>query len=624
MYQVERNKIQLLFNGFSDAVLFESSERIVEFVNESYCSLFKIKFAPDSIIGTNCEDGIIAASFQFKNPSRFIYRIEEIIEEALPIKAEQVFLRDGRFLLRDYTPISINDKVIGHLWIYKEVVQTVNQIEIANGWPKAILFDYLLNNIKVGISVLNNREEYLFVNETDLPDAGKRSFIIGKTESEYFAYNKLPFGEKSYQSDLFYKVVNEGVSSTYEYFVRDLNGNYSFKEITLYPLLNEEGIVEGVIKYAVDISEQKEKNLHLKKVIQQYEQALNNINDLVVITNKSLDVNFINHSFLNKFKAIDDKIHTLFNHIPLNKYEFYKHVFSVLEGGDANVQGKMLVDNKTEKKTWYNYFINQQDSTNENKQGGIVAILNDVTGKVELEENLLEVVKREKELNEIKSAFVNMVSHEMRTPLAIISSSAEIVQMMLANGKPKEDIDNYINQIISEVERMTAFMNDILMISKIEAGKIEFYPESVSLYDFIYNQLLPSYSPFKDSRNLELNTKGLEHTITFDGKMLRHVLQNLIDNAFKYSFNKQNPRIRLRYSKTYVTISIVDNGIGIHPEDINKLFASFSRGRNVANIAGTGIGLVVVKYFVDQHNGVISIKSKLNKGSVFSIKIPYK
>jgi len=386
MYQVERNKIQLLFNGFSDAVLFESSERIVEFVNESYCSLFKIKFAPDSIIGTNCEDGIIAASFQFKNPSRFIYRIEEIIEEALPIKAEQVFLRDGRFLLRDYTPISINDKVIGHLWIYKEVVQTVNQIEIANGWPKAILFDYLLNNIKVGISVLNNREEYLFVNETDLPDAGKRSFIIGKTESEYFAYNKLPFGEKSYQSDLFYKVVNEGVSSTYEYFVRDLNGNYSFKEITLYPLLNEEGIVEGVIKYAVDISEQKEKNLHLKKVIQQYEQALNNINDLVVITNKSLDVNFINHSFLNKFKAIDDKIHTLFNHIPLNKYEFYKHVFSVLEGGDANVQGKMLVDNKTEKKTWYNYFINQQDSTNENKQGGIVAILNDVTGKVELEE----------------------------------------------------------------------------------------------------------------------------------------------------------------------------------------------------------------------------------------------
>lgn len=624
MYQVERNKIQLLFNGFSDAVLFESSERIVEFVNESYCGLFKIKYAPDSIVGTNCEDGIIAASFQFKNPSRFIYRIEEIIEEALPIKAEQVFLRDGRFLLRDYTPIWQENKVIGHLWVYKETVQATNEIEIANGWFKNVLFDYLLNNIKVGISVLNNREEYLYVNATELPDAGKRSFIIGKTESEYFAYNKMPHGEKSYQSDLFFKTINEGVASKYEFYVRDLNGNYSFKEVTLFPLLNEEGVAEGVIKYAVDISEQKETNLQLKNIIQQYEQALNSVNDLVVIANKQLDVHFINESFIQKFKAIDDKIHTLFNHIPLNKYEFYKHVFSVLEGGDANVQGKMLLDGKAEKKTWYNYFINQQESTNENKQGGIVAILNDVTGKVELEENLLEVVKREKELNEIKSAFVNMVSHEMRTPLAIISSSAEIVQMMLANGKPKEDIDNYVNQIISEVERMTAFMNDILMISKIEAGKIEFFPESVSLYEFILNQLLPSYSPFKDTRSLEISSKGREHAVTFDGKMLRHVLQNLLDNAFKYSLNKQHPRLRLRYSNTYVTISIVDSGIGIHPEDIGKLFASFSRGRNVTNIAGTGIGLVVVKYFVDQHNGVISIKSKLNHGSVFSIKIPYK
>ena len=196
--------------------------------------------------------------------------------------------------------------------------------------------------------------------------------------------------------------------------------------------------------------------------------------------------------------------------------------------------------------------------------------------------------------------------------------------MMLEVGKPAADIEAYTKQILTEVERMTAFMNDLLMVSKIEAGKIDFNPQLTDLPNFVNEIMTQSYSPWKDGRTLNVLQKGTANDVAVDTRMLRHVLQNLIDNAFKYSSGKTAPTLRIRYGKNQIVISIVDNGIGIHNDDIAKLFASFSRGRNVANIAGTGMGLVVVKYFVDQHTGNICIKSNLDIGTIFSVTIPYK
>ncbi|MBC7721807.1 MAG: HAMP domain-containing histidine kinase [Pedobacter sp.] len=333
-------------------------------------------------------------------------------------------------------------------------------------------------------------------------------------------------------------------------------------------------------------------------------------------------MDFLNESWNNYFNTNDGEDESIFSHISVNKYDFYKQAFTVLGDATKNVTGKIDLVQKDGSKKWFKYNIGA-GLANNTKDKGIVAILNDITSEVHLEENLLEVVKREKELNDLKSAFVNMVSHELRTPLAVISSGAEIIQMMLEVGKPVADIEAYTTQILTEVERMTAFMNDLLMVSKIEAGKIDFYPQATDLQAFINEIAVKSYSPWKDGRTLIVTTKGISQNVDIDIKMLRHVMQNLIDNAFKYSIGKRTPQIRLRFGKSQLTISIVDNGIGIHKDDIVKLFASFSRGRNVANIAGTGMGLVVVKYFVDQHAGIINIRSTLDLGTIFSVKIPY-
>ncbi|CAF4917327.1 unnamed protein product, partial [Rotaria sp. Silwood1] len=129
---------------------------------------------------------------------------------------------------------------------------------------------------------------------------------------------------------------------------------------------------------------------------------------------------------------------------------------------------------------------------------GVVATLTDITAKKMQEAQLLELIKKEKELNELKSAFVNMVSHELRTPLTVISSSAEILELMLKSGKGYNDVSIYTQQIIDEVEKMTAFMQDLLMISKIESGKININPTTENIVAFVKSVISRGFAPYKD------------------------------------------------------------------------------------------------------------------------------
>ena len=621
-YYAELDKLKLILNSFTDAVLLESKDRTIEFVNQSFCNLFKIKLSIESIIGSNCEEGVIASSFQFKNPSRFIYRIEEIIEELKPIQKEEVILRDGRLFYRDYLPVIINNVHTGHLWVYKEVISTT-QPASNSVQPVINLFEEIVNTIDISIAVLDREKKYLFINKASLPDNKKRSFLIGRTDFEYYKYYSIPHTYNQTGNDCFLKTIDEGVATKFDELSKDFSGNECYKTTTYCPLSSENGIVEKVLSYSIDLTKEKEIADRLTADIEAFKHSLNSISEAVLVADGNLELKYSNYSFKEHLLHEKVDVHTIFDFISFQNYDFYKQLFSVLSGDISGAGGRIQLTDKNDSTNWYKYNINKGIESNGNKQSGIVTVLNNISEEVALEENLLEVVKREKELNELKSAFVNMVSHEMRTPLAIISSCAELIQLMIASGKPKEDIEAYAGHIISEVERMTAFMNDILIISKIEAGKIEFNPETISLSSFLDEIIKKGYLPWKDNRSLEFSIKGNERVFPFDNKMLRHILQNLLDNAFKYSANKAAPKLRLRFSKNYITFSVIDAGIGIHPEDVEKLFSSFSRGRNVGNIYGTGIGLVVVKYFVDLHKGTISIKSKLNVGTIFSIKIPY-
>lgn len=615
---LHRQKQQLIFNSLADAVLIETADRRIEFANSSFCQLFKLAISPEELVGKPTTDSGFASSFLFKNPSKFIYRVEEIIEEAKPVSQEKVVLYDGTTYLRDYFPLIINDAITGHLWLYKPL--TIAHVAKASNVHLLPVFEKVLETISVPIAIFDAEQRYLFVNKISLPNAEKRKFIIGKTSLEYSNFYNLSTNIALQEAECFNQAVDQQTAVRFEEERTAKDGSGTWWQHALYPISTNDDHNTYVVKYSIDITATKQSAQVLQQTIASYTHVLNHLSEVVVIADDQLRIDFLNKVW--KDFGNNAEYENLFGLIGIKNYEFYKQAFAVLSNTTSNAKGRLHFAQKDGSKKWFQYHITEGIKSPTNDKG-IVAILNDITNEVHLEENLLEVVKREKELNDLKSAFVNMVSHELRTPLAVISSGAEIIQMMLEVGKPASDITPFTTQIITEVERMTAFMNDLLMVSKIEAGKIDFHAEGTDLVSFIGNIATNAYQPWKDGRQLAIATKGKAQPIAVDTKMLRHILQNLIDNAFKYSSNQPAPTLRVRYSNSYVTISVVDAGIGIHQEDIVKLFASFSRGRNVANIAGTGMGLVVVKYFVQQHGGNITIKSKLDAGTIFSVKLPY-
>lgn len=615
---LHRKKQQLIFNSITDAVLIETADRTIEFVNSSFCELFKLQVSPENMIGKPTKESAFASSFLFKNPSKFIYRVEEIVETAMPVSHEKVVLYDGKTYFRDYFPLVINDVVTGHLWLYKLI--TVTHFVQTGNVHLLPIFEKVLQNISVPIAIFDAEQRYLFINKISLPNADKRKFIVGKTAVEFCNYYNLSTDAALIEANYFAQAVDLQKEVRFEQERITKKGISTWYQHILYPISALEDPSIFVVKYSIDITAIKQGEQALQQTIAGYTHILNSLSEVVLLADDELKVDFLNKVWGSYFN--EGSANNIFSLISIKNYEFYKQAFAVLSKDTSNANGRIDLLQKDGSKKWFKYQITE-GLTSPTNDKGIVAILNDITNEVQLEENLLEVVKREKELNDLKSAFVNMVSHELRTPLAVISSGAEIIQMMLAVGKPTSDIEPFTIQIITEVERMTAFMNDLLMVSKIEAGKIDFNAEATDLPSFIGNLATTSYKPWKDGRDLTVIAKGITQQIVVDTKMLRHILQNLIDNAFKYSAGKQAPQLRVRYSNSYVTISIIDAGIGIHQEDIIKLFASFSRGRNVANIAGTGMGLVVVKYFVQQHSGSIAIKSKLNAGTIFSVKLPY-
>ena len=230
-------------------------------------------------------------------------------------------------------------------------------------------------------------------------------------------------------------------------------------------------------------------------------------------------------------------------------------------------------------------------------------------------------MQREKELNELKSKFVGMVSHEFRTPLATISSSVELIKLISEKSEEglSERIIKHTNKVNEQIKRMTELMNEVLLISKIESGGISANFEESDLIVLV-NEIKSehSFSGF----DIKINTNRPKMPLRMDKNMMRHILNNLFSNAIKYSLNERVIDVNIDHRESFIKIEIKDYGIGIPPEDIEKLFTSFFRASNIRKLPGTGLGLVVVKYFLDLHKGHIDVKSKINQGTSFIITIP--
>ena len=247
-----------------------------------------------------------------------------------------------------------------------------------------------------------------------------------------------------------------------------------------------------------------------------------------------------------------------------------------------------------------------------------------ITHQKEIEQNLKVALEKEKELGEMKSRFVSMTSHEFRTPLTSIQANAEILSIKIHDQQAisREKIEKHLIRITTEVARLTRLMDDILIIGRLESGKIIFDPSDVDLKSLINELLQEGDIYLNEDRTIEFTCSGDERLFFGDPNLIRHVISNLISNAFKYSKGFQSPEIHLSYLAEKITIEVKDYGIGIPKEEQSNLFDSFFRATNVGNIQGTGLGLIIVKQFIDIHRGKVIVESALNEGTRVIIELP--
>ncbi len=245
----------------------------------------------------------------------------------------------------------------------------------------------------------------------------------------------------------------------------------------------------------------------------------------------------------------------------------------------------------------------------------------DITQHKQAEAELLRTLAREKELGQLRSKFVSMVSHEFRTPLAIIQSSAEILDDYLDQLEPAER-KNYLQSICKNTQRMAALMEETLLIGSFDAGKMEFKPTLLELQTFVRRLVDEVLSATNRRCPIKFLLAEMPARVQADERLLRHIFTNLLTNAVKYSDAGRVVQLEIVCVKADIVCTIRDEGIGIPETDREWLFSAFHRGRNVGDRPGTGLGLVIVKRCVDLHGGKIKVDSKLGEGTSVIVRLP--
>jgi PAS domain S-box-containing protein len=251
----------------------------------------------------------------------------------------------------------------------------------------------------------------------------------------------------------------------------------------------------------------------------------------------------------------------------------------------------------------------------------IQAVINDIAERKRAEAELLRALAREKELGQLKSNFVSMVSHEFRTPLGIIMSSAEILRDYLEKLEAS-DRQHHLQSITRNTRRMADLMEEVLLLSRFEAGKMNFQPAPLDLANLCRRIVGEAYSATDRVCPIELHAPSLPGAAEADERLVRHIFSNLLSNAVKYSEPGSPVRLSLEAHGGEAVCTVQDAGIGIPESDMEWLFNAFHRGRNVGARPGTGLGLVVVKRCVELHGGRIKIESKVGAGTTISVRLP--
>jgi PAS domain S-box-containing protein len=312
--------------------------------------------------------------------------------------------------------------------------------------------------------------------------------------------------------------------------------------------------------------------------------------------------------------------------VSLSHYTINDHTFVIAFVIDITVRKKQeeIVLQQKQELERGTIEIKSMNSELEQKISDRTKMLREALSELEKsKQELSEAFEAEKELSELKSRFVTMASHEFRTPLSTILTSAYLLDKY-NELSPDARIDKHVQRIKGAVDGMKGILEDFLSLGKLEEGLVQTKMEKVSagvIEEDICSLIQELDTLLKAGQKIYFNN-SIDKDVWVDRNLLKNILINLITNAIKFTPENSAITILSLFINDNVVISVTDSGIGISEEDQHQLFKRFFRAKNAINIQGTGLGLHIVNKYLELMHGRIGMRSKINEGSTFTIYIP--
>ncbi|MEY2952265.1 MAG: hypothetical protein RLZZ401_352 [Pseudomonadota bacterium] len=374
--------------------------------------------------------------------------------------------------------------------------------------------------------------------------------------------------------------------------------------------VNPQNASQGTVWVVMDISERKALESALARTSVEREAILNST--LVGISyNMNRHIGWVNDKYIEMTGFTRDELVGRSSRMFYDSDEAYERdgaeFRAVLQSGKPYISERQIKRRNGES-FWV--MLAGRCVMENNPEGGVIWTMLDVTERRQAEEDIRAALQRQTELNALRSRFVAMTSHEFRTPLATILSSAELLRYYSDRMAVPERMETLEN-IEGAVHRMTRMLERVLLIGKSDADMLEFSPSAVDL-DALCRTLLGEVTSQQPGavQRAHYRFEVREPVGLYDENLLRHIFSNLLSNAFKYSPQGQKVLFHVREEGGGVVFDVIDQGIGIPASEIAHLFESFHRASNVGNIPGTGLGLSIVKKSVELHGGTIEVTSQ--------------
>lgn len=429
--------------------------------------------------------------------------------------------------------------------------------------------------------------------------------------------------EKEKMLALIAHVTIEKTERTEEFMIVMDDGRPKWHTTTIYPMLDEQGDLIGLYGILQNITARKKSELELQRMAIVAEKT----NGIVMITDPEKRVIWINNSFEKILGYKSEEVigidPGIFLQGPETSIETIREITRSLR--DTGIfSGEILNYTKSGNKIWL-YLNIAAVYDDAGKLINYVAVENDITLIKMAEQRLQKAMEKERELNRFKTQFVNLASHQFRTPLATIRSSIDLLDLKMESTNLSASFIEFFQKhktiMAEETMRMTELMENILDIGRIDEGKIELFKKNRPFQQFMDTFVQSNIEPIGQQRMLNYHFEAPDRIISMDEILLRNVLRNVVSNAFKYSEGKQAPELTVTFHDNAYLVTIKDYGIGIPEKDQPFLFQSFFRASNAKVFPGSGLGLMIAKKLIVIHGGDISFASTAGNGCTVTIQL---